>query len=104
MSTKKPSPARKYLASLRGGPLSFGRLVEATRVCDEISQVELAKRVGVSRAYICDIEKGRRSVSPELAAQFAKELGYSVNQFVALAVEDQLKKAGFAVKVKLEAA
>jgi len=104
MSTKKLSPARKYLATLRNAPLSFGRLIESTRLCDEISQVELARRVGVSRAYLCDIEKGRRSVSPELAAHFAKELGYSVNQFVALAVEDQLKKAGFAFKVKLEAA
>lgn len=104
MSTRKLSPARKYLASLRGGQLTFGRLIESTRLCDEVSQVELAKRVGVSRAYLCDIEKGRRNASPELAAQFAKELGYSVNQFVALAVEDQLKKAGFAVKVKLEAA
>lgn len=104
MSTKKLSPARKYLAALRGGPLTFGRLIESIRQCDEISQVELAKKVGVSRAYLCDIEKGRRSVSPEIAAHFAKVLGYSVNQFVALAVEDQLKKAGFSVKVKLEAA
>jgi transcriptional regulator with XRE-family HTH domain len=104
MSIEKLSSARKYLASLRGGPLTFGRLIESTRACDEISQIELAKQVGVSRAYLCDIEKGRRNVSPELAARFATKLGYSVNQFVALAVEDQLKKAGFAFKVKLEAA
>lgn len=104
MSTKKLSSARKYLATLRGKPLSFGQLLESTRICDKVSQVDLAKRAGLSRAYLCDIEKGRRNVSPELAARLAEELGYSVNQFVALAVEDQLKKAGFSVKVRLEAA
>ncbi len=38
------------------------------------------------------------------AAQFARILGYSVNQFVAVAVEDQLRKAGLKVQVRLEAA
>ncbi len=32
------------------------------------------------------------------AAQFARILGYSVNQFVAVVVEDQLRKAGLKVR------
>lgn len=103
MSTKK-SDAKKYLESLRGGPLSFGKMVESLRVADEISQAALAKKMHISRAHLCDIEKGRRAVTVERAAQFAKIMGYSVNQFVAMALEDQLRKAGMKVKVHLDVA
>jgi transcriptional regulator with XRE-family HTH domain len=103
MSTKK-SDARKFLEKLNGGPLTFGRMLESLRRCDEVSQVELAKKMSISRAHLCDIEKGRRTVTIERAAQFAKTLGYSVHQFVAVALEDQLKKAGLKVKVHLDVA
>jgi len=79
-------------------------MIASVRVVDEIPQAELARRVGISRANLCDIEKGRRSVTVKRAAQFARILGYSVNQFVAVAVEDQLRKAGLKVRVRLEAA
>jgi transcriptional regulator with XRE-family HTH domain len=79
-------------------------MIESVRLADEVSQVELARRMRISRAHLCDIEKGRRVVTAERAAQFAGVLGYSVNQFVAVAVEDQLRKAGLKVRVHLEAA
>jgi transcriptional regulator with XRE-family HTH domain len=79
-------------------------MIESIRQTDEISQANLARRMRISRALLCDIEKGRRPVTVERAKRFAKVLGYSVNQFVAVAVEDQLRKAGLKVKVHLEAA
>jgi transcriptional regulator with XRE-family HTH domain len=79
-------------------------MIASVRVADEIPQAELARRLGIARANLCDIEKGRRSVTVKRAAQFARVLGYSVNQFVAVAVEDQLRKAGLKVQVRLEAA
>jgi|SoiMethySBSTD1v2_1073268.scaffolds.fasta_scaffold1356639_2 transcriptional regulator with XRE-family HTH domain len=96
--------AMKFLEALRGGPLSVGQMIESVRRTDDISQVELARRMKISRAHLCDIEKGRRTVHPERAAAFARVLGYSVNQFVAVAVEDELRKAGLAVRVRLDAA
>ena len=104
MSTRKKSSAMRFLEGLRGGPLTFGRMIESIRLCDEVSQAELARKMKISRAHLCDIEKGRRTVSVERAARFAKVLGYSVNQFVAMAVEEQLLKAGLKVRVHLEAA
>ena len=104
MPTKALSSTRQYLAKIRGGPLTFGRMIESIRLSDEISQVELAKRLGISRAHLCDIEKGRRLATPQRAAKFAEVLGYSVTQFVATAIEDQLRRAGIHLKVKLEAA
>lgn len=103
MSTKK-SEAKKYLESLRGAPLSFGKMIESLRQSDEISQISLAKKMKISRAHLCDIEKGRRAVTVERAAKFAKTMGYSVNQFVAYALEDQLRKAGIKAKVYLDVA
>ena len=104
MSISRKSDARNFLESLRGEPLSFGRMIESIRLTDEVTQVELAQKMEMSRAHLCDIEKGRRAVRPERAARFAKELGYSVNQFVAVAVEDELRKAGLQVRVRLDAA
>jgi len=79
-------------------------MLASVRRADEIVQADLARRMGMSRARLCDIENARRPVTVERAAQFARVLGYSVNQFVAVAVEDQLRKAGLKVKVRLEAA
>jgi len=104
MNTKARSEARRFLERLRGGPLTFGRMLASVRRADEIVQADLARRMGISRAKLCDIENGRRTVTVERAAQFARVLGYSVNQFVAVAVEDQLRQAGLRVKVRLEAA
>ena len=102
MTTK--SEARKLLEKLNKGSISFGQLVESHRHCDEISQAELARKMGISRAHLCDIEKGRRLVSAERAAKFAKALGYPVSSFVTAALEDQLRKAGLKMRVTIDAA
>lgn len=104
MPTREKTDAKRFLEELRGGPLPFGSMIESIRTADEISQVDLAKRMSISRAHLCDIEKGRRTVSIERAAQFAQVLGYSVHQFVAAALQDQLRKAGVSGTVHLEAA
>ena len=102
MTTK--SEARKYLERLNKVPISFGQLLESHRICDEISQAELARKMEISRAHLCDIEKGRRLVSAERAAKFAKVLGYPVSSFVTAALEDQLRKAGLKMRVTVDAA
>jgi plasmid maintenance system antidote protein VapI len=96
--------AEEFLNHLRKGPLTFGKMITSLRECDEISQVDLARKMGISRAQLCDIEKERRAVTPAMAAKFAKVMRYSVHQFVALAIEDQLRKAGLKLKVDLKAA
>ncbi len=104
MNTRKKSATKRFLESLRGGPLTFGRMIESIRTADEISQVDLARRMKISRAHLCDVEKGRRTVTVERAARFARVLGYSVHQFVATALQDQLRKAGVSGTVHLESA
>lgn len=46
---------------------------------DEMTQAELAERVGVTRQTIIAIEQGRYSPSLEMAFQIAHELGVSLD-------------------------
>ncbi len=102
MITKKKSDAMKFLESLVG-ELTFGGLIEAMRQAEEMSQVEFAKKLGISKQHLCDIEKGRKFVSPERAARFAKLLGHSEQSFVALALQDIVNQGGLKLKVSVEA-
>ncbi len=103
MRTKKKSDAMKFLEGLVG-ELTFGGLIEAMRQPEETSQVEFAKKLGISKQHLCDIEKGRKFVSPERAAKFARILGHSERSFVALALQDIVNQGGLKLKVNVEAA
>ncbi len=63
-----------------------------------------AKKLRVSRQYLCDVEKGRRRVSPEQAAKFAKAFGHPPNVLVRLALQDAVRASGLKLKVSVEAA
>ncbi|HLB43010.1 MAG TPA: helix-turn-helix transcriptional regulator [Gammaproteobacteria bacterium] len=92
------------LEKVSGKKLTLGNFIWSIRMCDEINQADFAKKLGVSRQYLCDLEHGRKSVSPKKAKQFAKKLGYSEKQFIALAVQDTLERDGIHLKVILKAA
>lgn len=106
MTTKRArkSAALQFLEKRAGGPLTFGRLLEAIRVGDEISQAEFARMLGVSRSHLCDIEHGRKSVSLARAMKFAKILGYPADQFVRLALQSMVDEVGLDLQVRIEAA
>lgn len=100
----RKSKTVKLLEEIAGGPLTFGNMLESIRKCDEHTLQSLATKLGVSRAHLCDIEKGRRTVSPERAARWAKLLGYPESQFVELALQAELDNAGLKYRVTVEAA
>ena len=106
MTTKRArnSEAREFLERIRGEPLSLGALLGAIREGEGWSQTRIGELLGVSRAHICDIEKGRRLVTPDRAVRWAKALGYGEKQFVRLALQDQLRAAGVNMKVDVHAA
>ncbi len=103
-STKRPLSARRHLEKMTGGPLTFGKLINATRLADEQSLEAFARQLGVSRTYLCDVEKGRRTVSVERAADWAHKLGYLEAQYVALASQASVDSAGLKLRVSIEAA
>ena len=58
---------------------------------------------GVS-VWTPDLEHDRKIVSPKKAKQFAVILGYSQEQFIALAIQDSLEHDGIHLLVQLKAA
>ncbi|HEY2405352.1 MAG TPA: helix-turn-helix transcriptional regulator [Polyangiaceae bacterium] len=103
-STKRATSARRHLEKLTRGPLTFGKLINATRVGEGQSLEAFARQLGISRAYLCDVEKGRRAVSVERAADWARKLGYLEAQYVALALQAAVNSAGLKLRVSVEAA
>jgi transcriptional regulator with XRE-family HTH domain len=97
------SVGAEYIEEMEG-PLTFSRMLRAVRLADEVTQVEFSRRLGITKAYLCDIERGRRSVSPEKAAEFAHKLGYGPEVFIQLALQAELDKADLPFRVKVEAA
>jgi len=95
--------AMKFFESI-DGRVTLGGMLWSLRACDEISQSEFARRLGVSRSHLCDVEKGRKVVSPERAVAWAKILGFPPTVFVKLALQEQLDRAGVKMHVEVEAA
>lgn len=100
MTTKRQSAAAKFMEEI-AGPLTLGSLLSSIRKCQEKPLDDFAAKLGMSKAQLCDIEKGRKSVSPGLAAKYAAILGESENQFVRLAVQDSLIRQGLHYSVHL---
>ena len=69
-----------------------------------MAYTEIAKKLGVSTQYLCDLEHDRKIVSPKKAKNFAIILGYSQEQFIALAIQDSLEHDGIHLLVQLKAA
>lgn len=92
-----------FLDSLAGEPFTLACLLQTIRETDGYSQADLARRLGISKSHLCDIEKGRKAVSPERASKFALELGYSEEQFVRLALQHMVETAGLRFHVSLRA-
>jgi len=93
----------ELLESLHG-PMTLGDMIWSLRTYDEISQAAFANTLGVSRSHLCDVEKGRKVVSPERAAAWAETLGFPPTVFVKLALQEQLDRAGVKMSVEVAAA
>ena len=102
MTTKKTTskPARKALAATIAAT-TFGGLVRAMRETDEITQAELARRLGVSRQFLNAVELERSQVGLDFAKRVADALGYSAEPFADVLIRELRKKAGIECGVSL---
>jgi transcriptional regulator with XRE-family HTH domain len=106
MSTKtskrpktKKSDALLFLEKITGGPLTVASILKSMRESDELSQKDFAALLGISKQNLCDIEKGRKAVSPSRAAIFAQKLGYPPTAFIRIALQEELDRAGVKLRV-----
>ncbi len=102
MNTKKIKSLSKLLEQ-DVGPLTFGDFVCSSRMALNITQVDLAKKLKISKSTLCDIEKGRQLVSPALAVKIAKVTKFSEKLALETCLQDQLRKANINMQVTVAA-
>jgi transcriptional regulator with XRE-family HTH domain len=101
MTTKRVYTSEDFFRKY--GPLTFAEILSGDRLCNEISQKDFAKKLRISPANLCDLEKGRKIPSPRRAADIAKRLGMSEALFVQVALQDALRAAKLPYTVSLAA-
>lgn len=103
-SKKKDSiDAREYF-DREHGSMTLGRALRAIRTTQDATLAVMAARIGISVPHLSDVEKGRRAVSVERVARWAKLLGYPPSSLIELALQAQVDAAGVKARVRLEAA
>lgn len=75
MRSSRPIPRnitkKKEAALLR----KLGRTIRENRQIRGVTQLSLGLETGLSKAYVCDIEKGRRNPSFTVICRIAKAMG-----------------------------
>ena len=98
MSTKET----KYSLSTVKPKLTIANFLKCWRLCEEWSQAELASKIGMTAANLCDIEKGRKGVSIAKACEIGEALGYSPTVLVKLVLQEAVTAAGLNYEVELK--
>ncbi len=83
------------------GPLTFGGLLKAHREADDLSQVEMAKKVKLSKQALNDIENGRKIPSISRAVTLAKKIGILPELAVELVLQGQINREKLKMTVKV---
>lgn len=78
------------LNKIMGSDESLGKVIKSIRLCDEMTQKEFADVLGITVSYLSDLENGRKIASAKKAYEYAEKLGYSVKEFVRLALQDEV--------------
>jgi transcriptional regulator with XRE-family HTH domain len=99
-SKTKKSEAMIFMEKVSGGPLTIAGILKSLRECDVISQKDFATLLGISKQSLCDIEKGRKAVTPSRAAIFAQKLGYPATAFIRIALQEELDRAGVKLRIQ----
>jgi DNA-binding XRE family transcriptional regulator len=83
--------------------MSFGSFLRGARTSRDMSQKAMAKFLGISKSTLCDIEKGRQFVSVTLAARIARKCRFSQLVAVEAALNDQIRRSGLPMSIKVRA-
>lgn len=98
MSTKNAISAFEK----NSGPFTFATFILGARTTLDLNQSEMAKKLGVSKSALCELEKGRTLVSAQTAVKYAKKAGFSVTLALEACLQDQLNKAKIKKRVYIK--
>ncbi|HWU44961.1 MAG TPA: helix-turn-helix transcriptional regulator [Bdellovibrio sp.] len=89
MNTKKIGLAE---IQKQHGVLTFARLLKSHRLGEELTQVEMAKKLRLSKQSLNDLEQGRKIPSIRRAVQIARKIGLLEDLLVQLVLQDQIRR------------
>jgi len=69
----------------------IGALIRKMRIEAQVTQIELARALGVSSAHMSDIELGRRRFNPALAHKLPPDIREAVRLALHDLLEDQVE-------------
>jgi putative transcriptional regulator len=84
------------------GVATFASFMRAARTRLDLTQSEMAKRLGMSKGGICDLEKGRQFVSIELAVKIANKLQLSEAFAIHCVIKDSIRRAGLKYEITIK--
>ena len=90
MSTKRRTGTAEM--EKKYGPLTFARVLKSHRLCEELTQVEMAKILKISKQGLNDLERGRKIPSIRRAIKIARKIGVLESLMVELVLQDQVRK------------
>jgi DNA-binding XRE family transcriptional regulator len=61
---------------------SPAQVLRGARLREDMTQAQLAQAVGVARSNVCDMERGRRAISIEMAKKFGAVLKFDYKVFL----------------------
>ena len=68
--------------------MKIGRVLKIARAISDISAQDAAKRIGISRSYLCMIEKDQRPIQMDTLEEYATILDTTASKIVELAEEE----------------
>lgn len=102
MAKKQKSDAIKVLEAAIGEPMTLSRFMRGHREDEGLSISAMARGLGISRQRLQAIEAGEGVVSIPRAIQWARDLGYVEDLFVALVLQSKVTAAGLKFRVVVE--
>lgn len=83
------------------GSLTLADLLFIYREDNELTQTQMANKLGTSKQKLCDFEKGRRLPSVKMVAKWAKKLKHPQKIWVQIVLQDQLRRDNIKLKVSI---
>ena len=99
--TTKTNKTLQILEKMIGYKPTLGTMLRSIREAENMTQLEFAKLLEIPPQKLCDIEKGRRFISPKTAEEFAKKLGDSPEYFVIRCLQDELDRNKIHVRLDI---
>lgn len=62
--------------------MDIGETIKNLRTKNNLTQSELAEKIGIARASLCQIERGTRTISLPLGKQIADVFGCTVDDLI----------------------